>query len=57
MLESWKSLPDMPNCRMAACLVELLGVVHVCGGFNGREALSSTERLLEDFETWQVAGH
>ena len=47
----------MPNCRMAACLVELLGVVHVCGGFNGREALSSTERLLEDFETWQVAGN
>ena len=27
-----------PNCRMAASLAELNGVLHVCGGFNGREA-------------------
>lgn len=24
---------------MAACLAELHGVIHVCGGFNGREAI------------------
>ncbi len=27
------------DCRMAACLAELHGVIHVCGGFNGREAI------------------
>lgn len=52
-LERWLPLPDMPNCRMAASLAELNGVLHVCGGFNGREALSNTERLLEDSTSWQ----
>ena len=33
------SCPSRRDCRMAACLAELHGVIHVCGGFNGREAI------------------
>ncbi|CAJ1447213.1 unnamed protein product [Effrenium voratum] len=53
-LEAWLPLPPMPYCRMAACLALLREVLHVCGGFNGREALSSTERLVVESGGWQA---
>jgi len=52
---TWETMVPMSQRRHCAVAATLLGQLHVCGGYNGEEALRSIERFDPHACTWEVA--